>query len=686
MLRNKPITTNFSYNHIHTGTRYCFPSILLLHCFDSFSNLPFSFSQLRRKPTTETGGSYLRLCNSQIAQHGRDGNLDQAQSIFDHMPFRDVVSWTALLTAYAQNGRLSRARQLFDQMPHRNTATWNAMVSAYVRSSNLSEAFHLFSRTPNKNRVSYSAMIWGFAKKGMMEEAEKFYSEMPDNWRDPVGSNALLDGYLKSGDLEEAIRIFRRMSVRDVFSWSSMVDGYCKHGRIFEAIEAFSSTPERNVVSWTSMIQGLLNIGNWEDGFQLFLQMRRDGVRVNTRTLSVVLDACAGLGRSEEGLQVHGLVLVLGFDDDVFLGNTIILMYSSVRWIDAARRWFNDMSRKDVVSWNMIINGYLKHDDLDEAYALFQAMPEKDQVSWTSMLTGFSNKGSTSESVRLFEAMPEKDDVAWTAILSGFVGNGENVAAFHWFHRMMRKGIKPNPMSLSSVLSASASLAVLNQGLQIHALVAKLDLKSDVLIQTSLLSMYAKCGDLGNAYHIFSGISELNIVALNAMITGFAQHGMARDALELFQRTEADGCCKPNQVTFLEILSACSHAGLVEEGYQYFESMTSRYGIEPGPEHYNCMVDLLGRAGLLQAAQNLIGSMPFQPNSSAWGALLNASRLHSNPNLARLAAERIFELEPSNATPYSVLSNIYSEAGMKEGRRGSEEGEEIKWCEEEPRL
>lgn len=626
------------------------------------------FPQLRKKPTPTNikTGTYLPFCNSEITWSGRSGNVDQAQSIFDHLPFPNVISWTALLTAYAENGGLSQARELFDKMPERNTAAWNAMVSAYIRNSDISEASRLFSGIPDKNLISYSAMISGYAKNGMMNEAEDVFCKMPNEWQDPVGSNTLINGYLKIGDLEEANRIFRRMSVRDVFSWTSMVDGYCKSGRIFEAVQTFTSMPERNVVSWTSMIRGLLKAENWKDGFELFLHMRRDGVSVNSTTLSVVLDACADLDRREEGLQIHGLVLLLGFGDDIFLGNSIIVMYSRVGWIDAARRWFNDMSRKDVVSWNSIINGYLEHDSINEAYALFEAMPEKDQVSWTSMMVGFSNQGWIQESVRLFEAMPEKDDVAWTAIISGFVGNGENIAAFKWFQRMMQEGINPNPMALSSIMSALASMAILNQGLQIHTLVVKLDLELDVLTQTSLVSMYAKCGDLGNAYRIFTGISMLNTVALNAMITGFAEHGLAKEALELFRRIDADECCKPNSVTFLGVLTACSHAGLVQEGRQYFESMASCYGIEPGPNHYTCMIDLLGRAGLLQDAKDLIDSMPFRPNSSAWGALLNASRLHSNLSLARLAAEKLFELEPNNGTAYAVLSNIYFESGMKD--------------------
>uniref|UniRef100_A0A1D1Z2A8 Pentatricopeptide repeat-containing protein At1g53600, mitochondrial n=1 Tax=Anthurium amnicola TaxID=1678845 RepID=A0A1D1Z2A8_9ARAE len=602
--------------------------------------------------------------NSLITRHGRAGNLRGAQAVFDKMPHRDVISWTALLTAYAENGDTASARAVFDGMPKRNTASWNAMITAYTRDLRIREAADLFGRMPEKNVVSYGAMTSGFARAGMLREAEELCAEMPPKWRDPIASNALISGYLRRGELEEAVIVFQRMSVRDVVSWSSLVDGYCKHGQIDEARKLFETMPEKNVVTWTSMIRGYMKGGLWEDGFLTFLAMRRDGVSINTITLSVILDACTDLARIGEGIQIHGLILSMGFGCDTFLGNSLINMYFRVDCLTDAKIVFANMEKKDVVSWNSMITGYVQTDRIEEAHMLFEQMPTRDVVSWTSMLVGFSNRGQLEESVHLFREMPQKDDVAWTAMVSGFVGNEEHETAFRWFVQMLREGILPNPFSLSSILSASAGLTMLNQGMQVHACAVKMYLESAISVQNSLVSMYAKCGNLADACQIFLSIRDLNIVSMNSMITGFAQHGLAEEALELFRKMQTNGY-KPNQVTFLGVLSACSHGGLVEEGYMHFQSMSSSYGIEPGPDHYTCMVDLLGRAGLLTEAAELIGSLPFDPHSAVWGALLGACRTHFDLGLAKHAAGQIFELEPDNATAYAVLSEMYSLAGLR---------------------
>ncbi|KAG6523706.1 pentatricopeptide repeat-containing protein At1g53600, mitochondrial-like [Zingiber officinale] len=617
-----------------------------------------------RIPLEPSSRRLLLSCNAQITRSGRHGDPLAAQSTFDRMPFRDVVSWTALLTAYADNGQISAARRVFDEMPSRNTASWNAMMTAYARSSRLAEASELFARMPGRNAVSYGAMISGFAKNGMMKEAEEVYQAMPRRWRDPVATHALICGYLREGKLDLATQVFEAMEVRDVFSWSSMVDGYCKCGRVCDARELFDAMPEKNVVSWTAMIQGCVRSGMWEDGFRLFLQMRRECVSFNSMTLSVMVDACSALDRIREGIQCHALILALGLQNDVFLGNSIIVMYARARWMDDARRSFNCMSIKDLVSWNSLIAGYIQDDALEAANELFEAMPEKDIISWTSMVVGFSKRGWISESVRLFQEMPEKDEIAWTAIISAFVANGKHENAILWFNCMVDEGFRPSAQALSSVLSASANLVILDVGMHIHACTIKTNLESDVAVQSSLVSMYAKCGSVTDAYHIFLSIGEPNLVTVNAMVTAFSQHGLVKEALELLEDMQRYGC-KPNHVTFLGILSACAHAGLVDEGYKHFKSMTTLYCVEPGLDHYTCMVDLLGRSGLLREAVDLINSLPLSPHSAIWGALLNASSIHSHLEFAELAAQRLLELEPNNSAAYSVLSNMYGLAVNK---------------------
>ncbi|GFZ12338.1 tetratricopeptide repeat (TPR)-like superfamily protein [Actinidia rufa] len=568
-------------------------------------------------------------------------------------------------------GRLREPVKCSTKMPERSVASWNAMITAYIRNARgIEEAIELFRLIPERNAVSYAAMITGFVKDGMMEKAEELHAQTPVIWRDPVCSNALISGHLNIGDLNEAVRVFEGMVDKDVVSWSSMVDGYCKEGRIGEARDLFDRMPERNVVSWTAMINGYLKMGYFKDGFGFFLEMRREnGIRINSTTLTIVFEACGNCGRYREGCQIHGLALRMGFEFDVFLGNSIITMYCRFGCIDSATSVFYMMNKKDVVSWNSLLSGYIRTRDIEEAYRLFENMPEKDVVTWTTMITGFSSKGLMGKSVELFNQMPEKDDVVWTAVISGFVNKGEYEEAICWFFQMLRDAVRPNPLTFSSVLSASAGLATLSQGLQIHARVLKMDMEFDLSIQNSLVSLYSKCGSVDDAQRIFQSIKTPNVVSFNSMITGFAQNGFGKEAINLLKKMQ-DEDQEPNEITFLGVLSACTHMGLVEEGWNYFRSMRSLYNIQPNPDHYACMVDLLGKSGLLDEAVNLIDSMPFEPHSGVWGALLGASRTHLRLDIAKLAAQHLFNLEPDNAAPYVALSDVYSVAGQgKDGEQ-----------------
>ncbi|KAK9078190.1 hypothetical protein SSX86_002247 [Deinandra increscens subsp. villosa] len=625
-----------------------------------------SLSSISLNPDDRSTKSIVHW-NSQISKHGRIGNVKDAEIIFDRMPSKNVISWTAMLTTYAENGQINKARKLFDEMPERNVASWNAMISGYMRNKNgIDKACELFSISPEKNAVSYASMIAGYVRAGRLDDANKLFSGMPMKWQDPYCSNALMNGYLKNGKLEEAVWIYEGMVEKNVVSWSSMVDGYCKLGEIGKARELFDKIPERNVVTWTAMIDGYIKTMCFEEGFALFLRMRRETeIQPVSNTLTVVFEGCGRFDRYREGIQIHALVMALGFDFDTFLGNSVITMYCRLGDLDAALRLFNIMEKKDTVSWNSLIGGYIQAENIEEAYRHFNTMPHKDVYSWTTMITGFSNKGLTEKSVELFNIMPYKDDIAWTALISGFASNGGYEDSIHWFIQMLRTTIKPNALTFSSVLSSSASLATLNQGLQIHTLVLKTSMEFDLSVQNSLLSFYAKCGCVHDAYKVFDSIHIPNTVSYNSMVNGFAQNGYGKEALDLFVQMEEKGI-EPNGITFLGVLSACTHVGLVAEGRKYFKWMRSFYKIEPSVDHYACMVDLLGRAGFLDEAYDFINSMPFEPHSGVWGALLGASRTHFRLDLAEIAAQHISELEPDNATPYVVLSDIYMASRRKE--------------------
>ncbi|CAN6454589.1 unnamed protein product [Victoria cruziana] len=580
-----------------------------------------------------------------------------------YMPFRNVASWTALLTVYAENGEIENARKLYNTMPKRNLVTWNAMISAYIRNRRLGDAYQLFRRMPERNSVSWTVMITGLISNCMFSEAKSLFDRMPGG-KSLISLNAMLSAYVTIGETQRARQLFDAMDQRNVVSWSIMVYGYSRTGRIFEAQHLFDEMPERNVVSWTTMIDGYLRKGMRREALSMFSSMRRLGVAINSTTLTILCDLHTDGGNKRWGIQVHALAFVMGFDSDAILRNALIVMYSRNRMTNHAAKIFDSLKNKSIAAWNSMIAAYVQLGWLDQAYTLFLKMPGRDLVSWTTMILGFSNAGCMRDAIRLFEKMPDRDVVSWTTVISRFVQNGQFEHAFLWFIRMLKEAFQPNEVTLSCLIRASSGLALLSQGVQVHACVLKNNFQSDCVVSNLLISMYSKCGSIDDAYKVFRASNNHDLQSWNSMIYGFAQHGRGKSALELFKSMEAVGK-EPNHVTFLCLLMACAHAGLVCEGCHCFCLMWSSYGLKPGPDHYACMVDLLGRAGLVEGAFSLIGQMPFEPHAAVWGALLGASRTHANIRLAMVAAHHLLRLEPRSATAYVVLSNIYSIAGRK---------------------
>uniref|UniRef100_UPI0040747504 Synthetic PPR-DYW protein n=1 Tax=synthetic construct TaxID=32630 RepID=UPI0040747504 len=453
---------------------------------------------------------------------------------------------------------------------------------------------------------SWNSKIRGYARNGQPEEALSLYSQMrrsgikPDNYTFPFVLKACASlSSLKEGKQIHG-HVIKSGFESDVYVQSALIDMYAKCGELEDARKVFDEMPERNVVSWNAMISGYAQNGQSEEALELFREMQQEGIKPSEFTFCSVLSACASLGSLEMGKQIHGYVIKSGFESIVFVGNALIDMYAKCGSIEDARK--------------------------------------------------------------VFDEMPERTVVSWTAMISGYAQNGQSEEALELFREMQREGVKPDEVTLPSVLSACANLGALEQGKQIHAYVIKSGFESDVFVGSALIDMYAKCGSIEDARKVFDKMPERDVVSWNAMIAAYAQHGHGKEALQLFQQMQQEGV-KPSEVTFTSILSACSHAGLVDEGHHYFESMSPDYGITPRVEHYGCMVDLLGRAGRLDEAEDLIKSMPFQPNVVVWGTLLGACRVHGDVERGERAAERILELDPESAAPYVLLSNIYAAAG-----------------------
>eukprot|EP01018_Ginkgo_biloba_P030678 Gb_05649 [translate_table: standard] len=447
-----------------------------------------------------------------------------------------------------------------------------------------------------------------------------------------------------------------------VFLGNTLVLMYAGCGSLMDARRILDEMPIRNVVSWTAMIAEYTQNGHVDEALALYYQMQRTGIQPNQFTFSSVLPACASLAALRHGKEIHDDIIRSGFQSNVFVGSALVDMYVKCGSLEDARKVFDKLPDRNVVSWNAMIAGYAHNGHVDEALKLFQKMPKRDVVSWTALVAGYAQIGLVDEAEKLFEKMPNRNVVSWTAMIAGYAQSGHFDEALKLFGQMQRAGLKPNSVTFASVIPACANLAALEQGKEVHEDIIRSGFQSDIFVGNALVDMYAKCGNVDNARKVLDKMPIRNVISWTAMIVGYAMHGCGREAIYLFEQMQQSKT-KPNHVTFIGVLSACCHAGLVDDGWQYFERMSRDYHLAPAAEHYCCMVDLLGRAGLLNEAQDFINKMPIKPDAAVWGSLLGACRIHSNIVLGERVADRLFESDPKDAAHYVLLSNIYAAAG-----------------------
>lgn len=386
--------------------------------------------------------------------------------------------------------------------------------------------------------------------------------------------------------------------------------------------------------------------------------------RPNKYTYPAVIKACGDAGAVAEGVQVHAHVVKQGLAGDGHILSSAIRMYAGFGRLVEARRILDDKGGEvDAVCWNAMIDGYLRFGEVEAARGLFEGMEDRRMISsWNVMISGFCKCGMVEAARELFDEMEERDEISWSAMIDGYIQGGCFMEALEIFHQMQREKIRPRTFVLPSVLSACANLGALDQGRWVHGYAKRNSIKLDGVLGTSLVDMYAKCGRIDLAWEVFENMSNREVSSWNAMIKGLAMHGRAEDAIDLFLKMDVD----PNEITFVGVLNACAHAGLVQEGLTIFNSMREEYGMEPQVEHYGCIVDLLGRSGLLTEAENVIGSMPLEPTPAVWGAVLGACRKHGNVAMGERVGRILLELEPENSGRYTLLSNIYAKAGRWE--------------------
>ncbi|KAJ4713506.1 Pentatricopeptide repeat-containing protein [Melia azedarach] len=578
--------------------------------------------KIKAKNKPEHVGDWdIKQWNMAITTHMRNGRCDSALHVFNSMPRRSAVSYNALICGYLSNGNFDLARELFDKMPERDLVSWNVMISGYVRNKNLCAARKLFDMMPKRDVVSWNSMLSGFAQNGYVEEARRIFNRMPE--KNEVSWNGLLAAYVQNGRMEEACVLFESKVDWEAVSWNSLMGGFVKQKRLVDARQLFDRMPLRDEVSWNTMITGYAQNNDLAEARRLF-----------------------------EEAPVR----------DVFTWTAMVSGYVQNGMVDEARKVFDAMPEKNTISWNAMIAGYAQIKRMDMARELFEAMTCKNVASWNTMITGYTQSGEITHARSLFNRMPWRDCISWAAMIAGYAQSGNFEDAMHLFMEMKRDGERMNRSPFTTVLSICANLASLELGRQLHCQLVKVGFEAGCFVGNALLVMYCKCGSVEEAYHAFEEIIDKDVISWNTMIAGYARHGFGKHALMLFELMKKVGI-KPDDVTMVGVFSACSHTGLVERAREYFYSMNRDYGIIANSKHYTCMVDLLGRAGRLEEAENLMRNMPFEPDAATWGALLGACRIHGNTELAEKAGAMIFEMEPDNAGMYVLLSNLYAASG-----------------------
>ncbi|KAL5712412.1 hypothetical protein ACHQM5_014589 [Ranunculus cassubicifolius] len=465
-----------------------------------------------------------------------------------------------------------------------------------------------------------------YAKEGFVKDARQVFDEMSE--RAVADWNSMVSGYWKWGYRDEAIRLFNMMPEKNVVSWTAMVSGCAKCGDLEKARMYFGDMPEKSVVSWNAMISGYVQKGCAEEAIRLFEEMIDAGIKPDETTWVTVISSCAEQGNTQLAKMIVTSLEQQRINLNSFIKTALLDMHAKCGDVQTAKRIFEEMgTHRNSVSWNAMISAYMRVGDVTSARKLFDEMPERNVVSWNSMIAGYAQNGHSALAIEIFKEMT------------------------------MRKNVKPDEITMVSVISSCGHLGALELGKWVTGFIAKNQIKLSISGYNSLISMYTRCGSMEEAKKVFSEMQARDVVSYNSLIAGFASHGYGREAIELMSKMKDEGI-EPDRITFIGALTACSHAGLLKEGRHIFETIKT-----PAIDHYACMVDLLGRAGKLDEAKALVDVMPMTPHAGIYGAMLNASRIHKRVELGEHAAYKLFELEPENSGNYTLLSNIYATAG-----------------------
>ncbi|KAH7432831.1 hypothetical protein KP509_07G042200 [Ceratopteris richardii] len=591
------------------------------------------------------------LGNALVDMYAKCGAFLTAQEVLEELPLRDVVSWSALISGYAQQGQGHLALKCFGQMRAEglspNVVTFLCLLKACASIRKLDEGEHIQDE---------------ILKQGLLKDNRLL-------------GTALVDMYAKCGALARARQIHDELPIRDVVSWSALISGYAEHGQGQDALDCFEN-------------------------------MKQDGFAPNSVTFMSVLKACASLEASDKGEQFHYEIMRQGWlQKDIAVGNAVVDMYAKCGALVKARQVLEELPSRNSVSWNSLIAGYVQQSQNKEAIRCFEEMQSErlspDEVTFVCILNACGelqniDKGKEihheivrqgllgtnieidiavvnmySKCGRLEIAQEVLDDlvkdaVVWSTLVARYVQQDKADAALNCFDLMEQKGLSPDEMTFIHILKACGCLRMVEKGIQIHGEVVRQGLlDKNVALCTTLIDMYTKCGVLSRAKDVLDELPVSCVTAWSALIGGYAEQGQCHDALTCFDQMHSKGLM-PDAITFSCLLNACSHSGRLDEGQICFQIMRMKYGIEPSVEHYTCMVDLYGRAGHFDKAIAVIESMPSSDHLFVWSALLGACQKWGEANVGRWAFEHAIQLDKDDDAAYICMANIYVTIGMQE--------------------
>ncbi|KAL9155256.1 hypothetical protein ABFS82_10G170200 [Erythranthe guttata] len=589
------------------------------------------------------------LENHIVNMYGKCGSTNDARKVFENMPERNVVTWTSLIAGYSQNGRDIEALKLYVQMQQSGFTPDHFTFGSVIKACS-----------------SIADAGLGGQLHGQVIKSE-FGSHL-------IAQNALIAMYTKFALINEACDVFSCIEKKDLISWSSMISGFSKLGYELEALNCF-----KKMLSQGSYIPNEFIFGS-------------------------VFSACGSLVQPEYGRQIHAISIKYGFEGDAFAGCSLTDMYAKCGFWYSAKTSFQLIENPDIVSWNAVISGFAYGGDANQAMALFSRMRRfatsaPDDITVRSLLCGFTEPCTLSQgkqvhsyiikiglnldipvsntlltmyancsgyidAYKMFDEIQSNADlVSWNAIITTCMHQNLVTEVFSLFKMMLLLHGRPDYITLSNILGACGKVSSLGMGDQVYCCAMKKGLDNDIMVTNGLIDMYVKCGSIERARKLFDCTRNTDVISWSSLIMGYAQFGYGEEALSLFKRMKGHGI-KPNQVTFVGVLTACSHVGLVEEGMELFESMEQESGVGPTREHFSCVVDLLARAGRIEAAEAFIGRMGiYEPDIVMWKTLLAACRNRGNLEVGKRAAENILRIDPFNSTAHVLLCGIYASAG-----------------------